>query len=206
MKRSIRLFLVSTLALLCVAAAPATRPTTQEDPTSHAIRAVLKDYNDHIAAKGSAWAQSLFYCTNDDERDLAQGISDQGSAVALLYLAANDRFGNPGVLAVKSAYQDTFDDDIDAATVDRQGIRATVKYTHGQQPDHLILVNGQWLADTATYLAQWAPKTDDRPAMLASLKTGGDVANDFANPLRRAQYTPRDQFRTAVPPNLQTNP
>jgi hypothetical protein len=202
MKRFFSLALLATLALLCIAAtpAPATNPTTRQDPADTPIRAVLKDYNDHIAAKGSAWAQTLFYCTNDDE-----SVSEEGAAVALLYLAANDRFGKPGIMAVKAAYQDTFDDDIDAATIDRHGIRATVKYTHGQQPDYLIFQNGQWLADTSVYLSHWAPNTDDRPAMLASLKTGADIATSMAKQLMKGQYATLDQFTTALNAKLQSN-
>jgi hypothetical protein len=197
------------IALLCVAASPTTVPTThpvtRQNPADTAIRDVLKDYTDHIAAKGSAWAQTLFYCTNDDERDLAEGVSDQGAAVALLYLAANDRFGKPGIMAVKTAYQDTFDDDIDAATIDHYGIRATVKYTHGQQPDYLIFENGHWLADTSVYLSHWAPNEDDRPAMLASLKTGADIATSMAKQLMKGQYTTLDQFTTTLNAKLQSN-
>jgi hypothetical protein len=207
MSRALRPYLLATFALFCVAAAtaPSTNPTTRDDPASAAIRAVLKDYNDHIAAKGSAWAQTLFYCTDDDERDLAQGISEQGSAIALLYLAANDRFGKPGVMAVKAAYQDTFDDDIDAAKIERQGIRATVTYLHGQQPDHLILINGHWLVDTAVYLAQGAPNPDDRPALLASLKTESDIATDMAKRLMKGQYPTLDQFTTTLNTKLHSN-
>jgi hypothetical protein len=208
MPRMLRPILLTAIALFCSAATatlPTTNPATQSDPADSAIRAVLKDYNDHIAAKGSAWAQTLFYCTNDDERDLAEGVSEEGAAVALLYLAANDRFGKPGIMAVKAAFQDTFDDDIDAATIDRHGIRATVKYTHGQQPDYLIFENGHWLADTSVYLSHWAPNEDDRPAMLASLKTGADIATSMAKQLMKGQYTTLDQFTTALNAKLQSN-
>lgn len=199
---SSRLIFAAVLAATCIAAAPTTQPTTQRDSAQQAaIRAMLKDFNDQIATKGAQWAMTFCYCTNDQERQFAQAGCDAGADLALLYLAANDRFGKAGVNAVRSAYQDTLDDDIDSASIAVAGNRATVTYTRGQADNHLILVNGKWMDDTAAEWAQYKP--EDRPGAMGLIKQSGDIATDMAKRVVNGDFATVEQFSAALAAKLQ---
>jgi hypothetical protein len=193
------------IAALAGAAVPSTAPSTApatpvDDPVRAAIRATLKDYNDHIATKGAQWAQSIFYTTNDEERNFAKVICQYGADEALLYLAANDRFGPDGVKAVAQIMQDSTDEDVDSAVIYVMGNRARVIYTkHAAEPDHVILVNGKWLADTGADIAEYP---GDHAAVLATIKAAADSAADMAKQLMAGQYSTLDQFKAALQAKL----
>jgi hypothetical protein len=180
---------------------PATAPTSRgsksdADPAIAAIRATLRDVNDHIATKGATWAESFLLMTNDDDRQLGKALCQTSADLSLLYLAVQDRFGRPAVESVAHLFGDTTNTDINAAIVERDGDRAIVTYQSRPGPDHLVRVHGQWLVDIAADLD--ALSEHDRAAALATTKATGEIAAGSAKRIVDGQFDSLDQLITSL--------
>jgi hypothetical protein len=132
------------LALLLPLVARADRPATQEmDSPKKALK-----YFDKVGADPHVDRQTLFYnATNDNERKVAKAFASVDLALAKLRKLANTRFDNAAGDAMVHALRDVTAEDIDNASEDVQGDKATVSGKYFGEPLPMIKVNGAWKID-----------------------------------------------------------
>jgi hypothetical protein len=149
-----KLFHFALAAILLPAwasAQPTTQPTTTDSVTSRAS-AKLAMLGWHIEDWTSAEAQKAYHATTDEQKKLAQAMSEQLVAEAKLQKAVRDKWGKDAEATFAHLIGGTTHEDDQAATETGDGDHAIIHWSvDGVGPMFMVRVNNQWKIDVTVY-------------------------------------------------------
>src|SRR3954469_21805300 len=131
----------SILALLLIAAAPATTRTTN-DPS--APRAALLMYDKLVGPNESDKALGLYHATTTRDRALAAALANLDGALANLHAQATRKFNRQAADDLVRTLDGATMDDINAADIKVTGDTAAVTFPNSTRPTQMLRVNGEW--------------------------------------------------------------
>jgi len=135
----------SILALLLIAAAPATTRTTRpstNDPS--APRAALLMYDKLVGPNESDKALGLYHATTTRERALAAVLANLDGALANLHAQATKKFNRQAADDLIRAVDGATTDDINNADIKVTGDTAAVSFPNSTHPTQMVRVKGEW--------------------------------------------------------------